>query len=143
MFTKENRLYITFHGGVRNGTIVSLFNTSEDPVLSRPGQVYLTTVKPGMMKGPHLHKERTGRFACVHGEVLIVVRDDKGEYHQCWSGEHRGIQTVTVPFGMAAAIYNVGVIEAKVIVMPTEPWNPDDEWEITDWSPPVDWVKVL
>ncbi len=97
--------------------------------------MYATIVNEGCVKGPHRHERRSGRFLCLKGDVKIVTR--------CWttyiehfSGEASGFNLVTVPPGMACAIYNVGGGSAMVLNMPDRPWtkeDPDDN-EVVGWE---------
>lgn len=118
--------------GQPNGWLLSLWHVDDhDPI----DQVYLTTVYPGMAKGPHLHMRRRGRFTCVKGNVLIVTRI--GDiYSEHWSGEDHDYATVRVPEGVPAAIYCQGSSLAYVLNMPSPPWRAGDpdEHEVLDWS---------
>jgi dTDP-4-dehydrorhamnose 3,5-epimerase-like enzyme len=121
--------------GNPNGFVVPIWNVLENDY--RPAQVYLTAVAPGSVKGPHLHKVRTGRFVCVSGNVRIVTRVGDN-YREYWTGEDCGYALVTVPTGVPAAIYNRSSDKtALVLNMPTPAWSPDnqDEWPVHDWCP--------
>jgi len=119
--------------GESNGRLIPIWSSAYDDY--RPEQVYVTSVKPGCVKGPHLHLKRAGAFVCVHGDVSIVVRDDKG-YHPILCGDKHGYKVVHVPPGLPCAIYNVGECEALVMNMPTPPWKHDDQDEhpVNDWT---------
>lgn len=41
------------------------------------GEVYLSVVKPSVVKGWHLHKEMTLRYVCVAGRVLVGLYDNR------------------------------------------------------------------
>ena len=53
-----------------------------DNLIKNPEMVYVNTVNPGEVKGPHLHKNRTSYFYCVNGVMVIVVKALDGEYHE-------------------------------------------------------------
>lgn len=114
----------------QNGVLVPLWTIDSG---IRVEQVYLTTVLPWKVKGPHLHKVRRGLFACVQGEVLVVV---------CQMGMYktysirRGDPMILVPPGVPAALYNPLGIEALVLNFPSPPWREDDkdEWPVEDWN---------
>jgi dTDP-4-dehydrorhamnose 3,5-epimerase len=42
------------------------------------GEVYLSSVNPGAVKGWHLHKRMTLRYICVQGAVLVGLHDMRG-----------------------------------------------------------------
>lgn len=116
--------------GRENGFLVPIFNVHDGLVAAPqyPQQVYLTVVAPRSVKGPHLHLRRWGLFACVKGDVKIVLRTEQG-YEEHWSGEAHQFRTVQVPAGVAAALQNVGEVPAYVLNMPAPAWRPDDQDE--------------
>jgi dTDP-4-dehydrorhamnose 3,5-epimerase len=95
-----------------------------------PQQVYLTTVLPGKVKGPHLHHIRTGFFTCIKGNVRIILKVD-GEYQIIHSGEDHNYASVEVPTGVPAAVQCLGDEEAYMLNMPNPAWTPDMEDEHT------------
>lgn len=50
---------------------------SDSPVFKSFGEVYFSTVKPKIIKAWHLHKEATLNYACIKGEVNLVLYDDR------------------------------------------------------------------
>src|SRR5262249_22747652 len=74
--------------GTPNGFLVPLFNTHDKFFVpgKEPQQVYLTTILPGKIKGPHLHFVRTGFFTCIKGNVRVVLKIDNA-YKVFFSGE--------------------------------------------------------
>ena len=117
--------------GEQNGLVVPLWHT-KDPI--HIDQVYLTTILPGKMKGPHLHKKRRGMFFCINGGVLLVTRDILNLYTTTWL--QRGSKPAIVYPGTPAAIYNVGETEAILLNMPSPPWlvEEQDEWPVENWD---------
>lgn len=116
--------------GQPNGSVIPIWHSDEDLPI---GQVYLTTILPGMSKGPHLHKVRSGRFTVVAGEVLIVVRSSPQLYTPYVCAPY---STIAVDPGHPAALYNLGKTEALVLNMPNPPWRVDDtdEWPVENWT---------
>ena len=47
-----------------------------DNIIKNPKMVYVNSVNPGEIKGPHLHKNRTSYFHCIEGEIVIVIQDN-------------------------------------------------------------------
>jgi hypothetical protein len=82
-------------------------------------------VAPRSAKGPHNHFIRTGCFACIKGNVRIVVKVD-GQYHEHYSGEAHDYLSVEIPTGMPALLQNLWDDEAFVLNMP-DPADSDDE----------------
>lgn len=116
--------------GLQNGEVVPIWHIDQGPPIS---QVYLTTVFPWCVKGPHLHKIRRGLFCCVYGSVLIVTRVE-GKYTT--HSLKRGDPALEVPPGVPAAVYNPNGYEALVLNMPEPPWREEerDEWPVEDWD---------
>lgn len=115
----------TEHGEV-NGFLVPLYNVHEKffSAGKEPQQVYLTSVLPGMIKGPHLHFIRTGYFTCIKGNVRVVLKTGN-EYQVFYSGEDHQYTSIEVPTGVPAAVQCLGDQEAYMLNMPNPAWTPD------------------
>jgi dTDP-4-dehydrorhamnose 3,5-epimerase-like enzyme len=113
-----------------NGWLVPIINVHDNfPDSGQwPKQVYVTVVAPGKVKGPHLHMKRWGLFTCIVGNVKIVVKTDKG-YEEYFSGTEHEFRTIQVPAGIAAALQNIGDVDAYVLNMPSPAWHVDDQDE--------------
>ena len=50
-----------------NGFLIPIYNVHDGFFTEgkEPQQVYMTTILPGTVKGPHLHFIRTGFFTCI------------------------------------------------------------------------------
>jgi mannose-6-phosphate isomerase-like protein (cupin superfamily) len=44
--------------------------------------IYVNYVNPEEVKGPHLHKNRTSYFYCIDGMMVIIIKDNEGNYHE-------------------------------------------------------------
>lgn len=113
------------HGEV-NGFLVPIYNIHERFFASgkEPQQVYMTTILPGTIKGPHLHFIRTGFFTCIKGNVRVVLKTDAG-YEVFFSGEDHEYLSIEVPTGTPAAVQALGDEEAFLLNMPNPAWTPD------------------
>ncbi len=125
--TATHKKYITKNDdGEANGFLVPLYNIHEN--FFKPGkepqQVYLTTILPGLVKGPHLHFIRTGFFTCIKGNVRVVLKVDN-EYKVFLSGEDHDYTSIEVPTGVPAAIQCLGDQEAYMLNMPNPAWTPE------------------
>ena len=58
------------------GTIFHMLKAT-DPHFSRFGEVYFSTVYPGVVKGWHRHKNMTLHYACISGRVKLVIYDER------------------------------------------------------------------
>lgn len=112
--------------GEKNGFLVPIYNINDGFFASgrEPQQVYMTTILPGTIKGPHLHFIRTGFFTCIKGNVRVVLKTDDG-YQQFFSGEDHEFLSIEVPIGVPAAVQCIGDEEAYLLNMPNPAWTPD------------------
>ncbi len=96
-----------------------------DKIIHQPQMIYLNLINPHEIKGPHLHKKRTSYFYCLEGQITLVIRDSKMNYHEVTvnSGEPKLVQ---VQKGIAAAIVNNSKNISKVLVLADISWKPDD-----------------
>lgn len=126
------RIETTDAAGRINGWLKPIWNSLASDYA--PRQVYVTTIEPGMYKGPHLHIKGHRMYSCVRGKVKIVFRE-AGEYKSYELCTETG--TVTVPSGCAAALYNTGIQSAILVVLPTHPWSREDpdEEAVECWNP--------
>jgi dTDP-4-dehydrorhamnose 3,5-epimerase len=113
------------HGAV-NGFLVPLYNIHDKFFAAgrEPQQVYMTTILPGTVKGPHLHFIRTGFFTCIKGNVRVVLKTGAG-YEVFFSGEDYEYTSIEVPTGVPAAVQCLGDEEAYLLNMPNPAWTPE------------------
>ncbi len=50
---------------------------SDSPIFKSFGEIYFSTINPKIIKAWHLHKEATLNYACIKGEVNLVLYDDR------------------------------------------------------------------
>ena len=119
--------------GLVNGYLVPIYNIHEGfhEKGKEPQQVYLTVVKPGKTKGPHLHYIRTGCFTCIKGNIRIITRES-GKYCEYLSGEDYNYRSVIIETGIPAMIQNIGSDDAFLLNMPFPAWTPDMDDEHSD-----------
>ena len=120
----------------------------DDACFERFGQVYVTTVFPGVIKGWHYHKRQADHFACVAGMIKLVLYDNRqdsatrGRVEEFFVGVYHPI-LVKVPPLVLHGFKGVGTQEAVVINVPTYPYDHQqpDEYRMDPLSPeiPYDW----
>ncbi|MDD5748059.1 MAG: dTDP-4-dehydrorhamnose 3,5-epimerase family protein [Actinomycetota bacterium] len=133
------------------GRLMEIFR-SDDDFFEKFGQVYVTTVYPGVVKAWHMHKKQNDNVCCVHGMVKLALFDNrsgsptKGEVMEIFMGEHRPL-LVHIPREVFHGWKCVGEHEAYVANIPTELYDYDkpDEYRLP-WDSdeiPYDWdVKM-
>lgn len=108
-----------------NGELTVVWRDWDNIIKDHPKMVYVNTVNPGEIKGPHLHKNRTTYFSCIHGNIVLVIRSDDGEFHEIKSNSEKP-SLVCVKNGIAAAIINPTNDIAKVLVLADIAWRAND-----------------
>ena len=58
------------------GTIFHMLKCTDAHFLQF-GEIYFTTIYPGVIKGWHKHREMSLNYACIEGRIKLVVYDDR------------------------------------------------------------------
>jgi len=58
------------------GTIFHMLRRT-DPHFKEFGEIYFSSIYPGVIKGWHRHREMTLHYACIHGRIKLVLYDDR------------------------------------------------------------------
>ena len=110
-----------------------------DEIINVPKMVYVNSVNPKQVKGPHLHENRTTYFHCIGGKIILIIQDKKGDFHEIELDSVKPI-LVSVSNGVGAAIVNPSNNVAKVLVLADIAWKPNDDemknikFEDYDWN---------
>lgn len=64
------------------GTILQMLRRTDDHFVEF-GEIYFTTIYPGVIKGWHKHREMTLNYACIEGRVKLVLYDDREDSPTC------------------------------------------------------------
>lgn len=89
---------------------------------------YVFTVRPGWVKGWGMHARHEDRYCLVHGEVEVVLFDDRAD------SPTRGLvakvylthfrrRLMNIPAGVWHADHNVGSADAVLVNFPTIPYD--------------------
>ena len=65
-----------------NGSLTVIWRDWDNFIKNPPKMVYVSSVNPGEIKGPHIHTKRNSYFVCIHGKVLFVIKNENGEFEQ-------------------------------------------------------------
>ena len=60
------------------GTVMHMLKAT-DPHFQQFGEIYFSTVYPGVVKGWHRHREMTLNYSCVFGRIKLVLYDERSE----------------------------------------------------------------
>lgn len=112
------------------GRIMHILKTS-DSNFTQFGEVYVSTVYPGVVKGWHLHDLMTLNYVVVKGMIKFALYDARqdsptyGQTQEVCMGEHNYVQ-VTVPPGVWNGFMGIGTEEALVINNTDIPHDPNE-----------------
>ena len=131
------------------GFLMEIFR-ADDPEFEAFGQVYLSVVYPGVVKGWHYHKEQTDHFCVVKGMAKVVLfdrREDsptRGEVNEFFLGE-KNPAILSIPRLVLHGMKGIGVEPAYVINIPDRPYRREEPDEFRtppdDPSIPYDWSR--
>lgn len=122
-----------------NGSLTVIWRDWDEILLSHPKMIYITSVYPGEIKGPHIHKLRTSSFICISGKVVFVIKDQDGKYFEI-SVNADTPTMITVPNNIASAHKNLHQKTSKILVLADIAWKPNDnemmnvDFDDYDWS---------
>jgi dTDP-4-dehydrorhamnose 3,5-epimerase len=128
------------HDSHINGELTVIWRDWDKLLPKNPEMVYVNTINPNEIKGPHLHKNRTTYFYCISGEIAIIIKDDEGIIHELSSNSDAPI-LISVPNKLSAAIVNPTKNISKVLVLADVAWKPNDNEMINVAFDDYDWNK--
>lgn len=110
------------------------------------GEIYFSCVNPEAIKGWHIHKEMTLNYAVVHGNIKLVLYDDRlgspttGELQEIFLGPDNYC-LVTIPPRVWNGFKGIGTFPAIVANCSTIPHDPAeiDRLDPFDPSIPYNW----
>jgi len=130
------------------GTIMKM-QESSDPEFKGFGEVYFSTVYPGVVKGWHMHPATWLNYCVVHGMIKLVLFDDRtgsatrGEVQEIFMGDENYC-LVQIPPGVWNGFKCVGELEAIVCDL-TDKTHAEDSIERLDPHTneriPYDWSR--
>ena len=122
-----------------NGSLTVIWRDWDNELGVHPKMVYISSVKPGEVKGPHLHTKRDSYFVCIRGKVIFIAKDLDGNYHEIESSEDNPV-LVQVPKNYPSAHINISSEMASVLALTDPAWKPNDDemknvvFEDYDWE---------
>lgn len=128
-----------------NGTLTVIWRDWDEIIQNHPKMVYVSSVNPGEIKGPHLHTKRTSYFTCIHGKVVFIIKNENGNYVEIESSAEKPV-LVTVPKNIPSAHINLSNSVSRVLALADISWRPNDNemenvtFDNYDWDK---WKKKL
>lgn len=104
------------------GWLSELFRSDELPEGFSPVMGYVSSTRPGVVRGPHEHVHQTDGFVFLSGkmELILWVREDAGLARMVRVVGESNPCFVTVPPGVVHAYRNVGDNDAMVLNFPNQ-----------------------
>lgn len=127
------------------GTVMHMLRAT-DPEFLGFGEIYFSTVYPGVVKGWHRHAEMTLNYVCVHGRIKLVLFDDRddsptrGEIMERFLGPD-DYSLVQIPPGVWNGFKGMGSEPAIVANCSTHPHDPSRSTRLDPFDNhiPYDW----
>ncbi|MEO8797749.1 MAG: dTDP-4-dehydrorhamnose 3,5-epimerase family protein [Polyangiaceae bacterium] len=118
-----------------------------DPEFEQFGEIYFSTIYPGIVKGWHLHYEMIINYVVPVGMIKLVLFDDRedsktrGEFQEIYIGEQNHV-LVKVPVRVwngFKCVGNTPAVVANCATIPHDPkeierLDPHDSFIKYDWS---------
>jgi len=123
-----------------NGFLTIIWRDWDEILPIEPKMVYVSSVNPGEIKGPHLHTKRDSYFVCIKGKVVFIAKDLQGKYHEIESSEEDPV-LVQIPKNHPSAHINITNQMASVLVLASIAWRPNDNEMVNVSFDDYDWKK--
>jgi dTDP-4-dehydrorhamnose 3,5-epimerase len=124
---------------------------SDDRLFEKFGQVYMTTVKPGIVKAWHMHRLQRDNFCCIVGKIRLGLHDTRKDSPTSGKTAEMTLspedpKLVSIPPNVYHGFKGMADEESIVINTPTEAYNhaKPDEHRIDPYKNdiPFDWRKT-
>jgi dTDP-4-dehydrorhamnose 3,5-epimerase len=125
-----------------NGSLTVIWRDWDKIIEPEPKMVYISSVNPGEIKGPHMHLKRDSYFVCIHGKVVFIIKKVTGEYEEIISSEDNPI-LVHVPKNISSAHINLDNKVSKVLALADIAWKPNDNEMKNVLFEDYDWEKWI
>lgn len=122
-----------------NGSLTVIWRDYDNIIKNEPKMVYLSSVEPGEIKGPHLHKRRDSYFTCIHGKVIFIIKTDDG-FQEIESNADDPV-LIFVPKNFPSAHINVSNSTSRILTLTNIAWRPNDNEMENVTFDDYDWHK--
>ena len=126
--------------GHTNGSLIPVWKDWEDIIKVHPKMVYVTTINPGEIKGPHLHIIRYSYFVCIRGKVVFIIRDKSGKYIEIESSFEKP-NLVQIPRNYESCHINLSNDVSMILSLVEPAWRPDNKDEHNVSFDDYNWEK--
>ena len=125
-----------------NGSLTVIWRDWDKILQNTPKMVYVSSVEPGGIKGPHIHTKRNSYFTCIHGKVVFILQTNEGEFLEIESSAENPVM-IYVPKNMASAHINLSDSSSTVLALADLAWRPNDQEMKNTTFTNYDWKKWI
>ena len=119
---------------------------ADDPHFQDFGEIYFSTVNPAAIKGWHIHSKMTLNYACIAGQVKLVLYDGRegspthGTLQELFIGDSNYV-LVRIPPMVWNGVKGLGQQPAIIANCASHPHDPQEISRLDPFSPaiPYDW----
>jgi UDP-2-acetamido-2,6-beta-L-arabino-hexul-4-ose reductase len=90
------------------------------------GQIFVSTTRPGIVRGNHFHDSKVEKFCLVKGEAKIKLRNILTGEEISYNVSDKKIEVVDIPPGYTHSIENIGNEDMIVLFWANELFDPDN-----------------
>jgi len=108
-----------------NGSLTVIWKDYDNIIKNNPKMVYVSSVNPKEIKGPHIHTRRNSYFSCIHGSVMFIIKNPDGSYTEIESSAENGVM-VFVPKNIVSAHINTSNGISRILALADIAWRSDD-----------------
>ena len=123
-----------------NGSLTVIWRDWDNIVKNHPKMVYVSSINPKEVKGPHVHTRRESHFVWIEGKVVFVIKNDDGVYQEIISSDDNPIM-VYVPKNTPSAHLNLSDKISRILALADIAWRPDDNEMKNVSFDDYDWEK--
>ena len=99
-----------------NGELTVIWRDWDNIIKNHPKMIYVNSINPGEIKGPHIHKDRTSYFFCIDGSIVLIIKDDNGEFNELKADSEKPV-LICIPNGVEVALVNPTLVISQVLVL--------------------------
>jgi dTDP-4-dehydrorhamnose 3,5-epimerase len=123
-----------------NGELTVIWRDWDNIIKNHPKMVYVSSIEPGEVKGPHIHTKRTSHFVCIHGKVVFIIKNNDGSYSEIESSDENPV-LINIPKNVPSAHINLTENISRVLTLADISWKPDDNEMVNTNFDDYDWKK--
>ena len=136
----EKHVTKDIHSSHVNGSLIPVWRDWDKTITVPPKMVYVTSINPGEIKGPHLHVIRHSHYVCIKGKVVFIIKEKSGKYLEVESSEENPV-LIEIPKNFSSAHINLSNEPSIILALADPSWKPDNRDEHDVIYDDYDWDK--